>query len=241
MSRLLGLVLLGLIAIGLTGCVGPMGAGCRDSCTGCGELYIDPWINHPADCTDPCDSCGNYNGQTCGQCRSIFAGAKSLWGYRCGCDPAPVKLSDRCFAPDCNRPCDGCDSGCDSCLIEPACGCEGPCGCDSYVEPGCGLEPGCGFEPTCGCDGPCDCSMDMRTYSAPSGSYMIEQPGTIIDQPGTIIEPSTPAESGPTMINQPRQVLPAPRADTTYAPSRTRQIFRPRNASNRGFLNEFRR
>lgn len=55
--------------------------GC-DQCDGCGELYVDPWINHPAEHCDPCDGCGNYNGQACGKCRSVFGGFPSLWGYR---------------------------------------------------------------------------------------------------------------------------------------------------------------
>lgn len=95
------------------GCCGPMwqpsGCGsacgtaacgtCDDgcgSCGGCGELYIDPWINHPPDCCDPCDSCGNFNGQSCGKCRGVFAGVKSLWGYQCVDGSA------------------NCDGGCDS-------------------------------------------------------------------------------------------------------------------------------
>ncbi|MCM2372571.1 hypothetical protein [Aporhodopirellula aestuarii] len=109
-----------LLALGLTlsvGCCGPMwnpgccGTGCATtcdsgcgSCGGCGELYIDPWINDPADCCDPCDSCGNYNGQSCGKCRPVFAGIKSLWGYRC---------DDGCGVGACDGGCDGgCDSGC---------------------------------------------------------------------------------------------------------------------------------
>ena len=127
--------------IWMTGCVGPMACGpggacgpiafndcdgCGD-CQGCGELYIDPWINEPADCCDPCDRCGNYNGQSCGKCRSVFAGFPSLWGYRCS---------------------PGCDSGCDSCGVAT---CDG--GCDAVpVDVGCGLEPACGCEPGCGCD-----------------------------------------------------------------------------------------
>ncbi|MEM9367738.1 MAG: hypothetical protein AAGD07_17240 [Planctomycetota bacterium] len=71
---------------------------------------MDPWINHPADCCDPCDHCGNYNGQTCGKCRPVFAGIKSLWGYRCadncggGCDAGGCHAGDGCTG--------GCESGC---------------------------------------------------------------------------------------------------------------------------------
>ncbi len=119
----------------ITGCVGPMSCGpcggngplamnsCNGcgACEGCGELYIDPWINEPP-CSDPCDKCGNHNGQSCGKCRSIFDGFESLWGYRCqsGCD--------ECGSASCGGGCGascggalggGCDScgggGCDSC------------------------------------------------------------------------------------------------------------------------------
>lgn len=109
------------LAVGFTlslGCCGPMwrpgcatgcGPTCGDgcgSCGGCGELYVDPWINEPADCCDPCDSCGNFNGQSCGKCRPVFAGVKSLWGYRC---------VDNCDS--------GCDSGCDAAIGGGGCGC----------------------------------------------------------------------------------------------------------------------
>lgn len=116
----------GPLACGPGGAFGPIGLNTCDGCGecgGCGELYIDPWINEPADCCDPCDRCGNYNGQSCGKCRSVFSGFASLWGYRC--DP----------------PCDGCGVA----------GCGG--GCDAIpVDAGCGLEPACGCEPGCGCE-----------------------------------------------------------------------------------------
>ena len=123
-------VILSLMSLAsFTGCVGPMGCapnacgplafggGCGqcDECSGCGELYVDPWINHPADVCDPCDCCGNFNGQSCGKCRPMFSGFRSLWGYRCddGCDGG------------CDVTCDGgCDAGCG------AGGCDGG-GCSS--------------------------------------------------------------------------------------------------------------
>lgn len=91
---------------------GGCGDGCG-SCDGCGELYIDPWINHPADCCDPCDSCGNHNGMSCGQCRSVFTGIKSLWGYRCadncgGCESCDAGPFNTCGGG-------GCDGGCSDC------------------------------------------------------------------------------------------------------------------------------
>ena len=61
-----------------------------------------------------------------------------------------------------------CDTGCDTPLCEPACGCEvagdpygcDPCGC--AAEPACGLDAACGCaEPVCGCEAPCDpCGAD---------------------------------------------------------------------------------
>jgi hypothetical protein len=133
------LVSLHLSVIGVvflcTGCVGPMACGpmgcggphvaghsgcgsqCGDSCNGCGERYYDEWINHPPSCCDPCDSCGNYQGQTCHACRPILSGFKSIWGYRC--DPPPVG----CPHAGCDNL--GCHGGC-----EPACGmesCDGGC------------------------------------------------------------------------------------------------------------------
>lgn len=103
-------------ACGTSACGSTCGDGCG-SCEGCGELYIDPWINEPADCCDPCDSCGNFNGQSCGKCRGVFAGVKSLWGYKCddgcGCDGGSCGYG-------------GCDGG----------SCGGDCGCGSSHDGG---------------------------------------------------------------------------------------------------------
>ncbi|QDT03252.1 hypothetical protein K227x_16340 [Rubripirellula lacrimiformis] len=128
----------------VTGCVGPMACGpggacgpvavnacggCGD-CDGCGELYIDPWINEPADCMDPCDTCGNHTGGSCGKCRSVFTGFASIWGYRrdAGCTSCgSMTCGGGCCAfgggalgggpSDCDSgSCGGgCDSGCQSC------------------------------------------------------------------------------------------------------------------------------
>ncbi|MCO8121173.1 hypothetical protein NHH03_05445 [Stieleria sp. TO1_6] len=256
MSRVFGLLLVGWITIGLTGCVGPMGAGCCgpiaipggqcgggcdsgcdggscggcDSCSGCGELYVDPWINHPADCVDPCDSCGNYNGQSCGKCRSVFSGMRSLWGYRCGCAPGPVATTDRRFAPLRSAICGGCDGGCDSCMGEPACGIEPNCGLEQGYgfEPACGCEgacdcsigePACGLEPACGCEGGCSCGGGV-SHGYPVDEYPVDEGEYILQTPGQ---------------------NPVPIAEKPYAPSRTRKIFNPRTASSGGFLNNHRR
>jgi hypothetical protein len=129
--------LLSAFAIGIfaltTGCCGPMACGpmscgscssgpvmagscggCSSGCDGCGERYIDEWINHPPTC-DPCDSCGNHNGQSCTSCRPMFDGFKSLWGYRrdCGCGQSGC---DGCGTASHDGGCDsGCESGCQSC------------------------------------------------------------------------------------------------------------------------------
>jgi hypothetical protein len=104
--------------LAITGCVGPAGCGHGNSCgplafgdscggcgdcDGCGELYIDPWINEPPDCCDPCDRCGNHNGQSCGKCRSSFHGWASLWGYR--------------YDNPCESCGDGACGGCDGSLV----------------------------------------------------------------------------------------------------------------------------
>ncbi|QDS93484.1 hypothetical protein FF011L_22540 [Roseimaritima multifibrata] len=120
------LTIIASAALLATGCCGPWACGpmacgpvgCGGGCqSGCGERYIDPWINEPASCGDSCDQCGNYNGQSCGSCRPVFGGVASLWGYRydAGC---------------CDSGCSGgCDGGCDA---GPSCGAEcggGDCGC----------------------------------------------------------------------------------------------------------------
>lgn len=152
-NRLSALVL-GLVVTWMSGCaVGPMACGPNacgpialghpcggcGNCDGCGELYIDPWINHPPDACDPCDSCGNYNGQSCGKCRGVFAGIRTLWGYRydggcdscgdasCGCDGAPA------CGPSCG--------GCDACGHHDAsCGMEQEVACGVEYDASCGME-----------------------------------------------------------------------------------------------------
>lgn len=144
-------------AVGAIGCCGPLRFhGCR---SGCGELYVDPWINDPAHCCDPCDSCGNHQGQVCDSCRPLNYGIKTIWGYRynggtCGCETA------------------GCDGvGCDS-IIEPGCGC-GVAGCD---EVSCGFEPVCGVESCSGCAG---CS---------GGGHGFVNDGSMLDHEPVIVD-----------------------------------------------------
>ncbi|MGB7342844.1 MAG: hypothetical protein WBD20_01410 [Pirellulaceae bacterium] len=153
LARSLSVVFVASLLVGLTGCVGPMAngplGGCTgpacgsnsSACTGCGELYVDPWVNHPADCVDPCNTCGNYNGQSCGSCRPLFSGIRSLWGYRC--DDA----CNDCVGPVCFTGGRGALNG------GGGCGCDGGCSCGAEVGPGCGCEPACGLEAGCGFEG----------------------------------------------------------------------------------------
>lgn len=113
----------------LAGLHGGCGDACADSCNGCGsERYYDEWVNHPP-MTDPCDDCGNFNGQTCAICRPIFGGFLSIWGYRC--NPLPVG----CPTAGCDN-LDFCGGG--SCGCEPTCGPS--CGAESFVGGGAGCS-----------------------------------------------------------------------------------------------------
>jgi hypothetical protein len=88
---------------------GHHGAGHHDSCDGCGERYVDEWINHPPLCNDPCD---HQSFASDHPSRPWLRGFPSLWGYRC--DPPPTE----CDSPLCRlggrRP-----------LCQPECGCGG--------------------------------------------------------------------------------------------------------------------
>ena len=123
-----GPIALGAAAAG--NCGGSCGGSCgNDGCNGCGETYIDEWINTPP-MRDSCDSCGNHNGQTCGSCRPILQGLKSIWGFRCDGGPAACQRCDMSAFASCGG-CDGggCDGGCSG-------GCDGGCsgGGDYAIE-----------------------------------------------------------------------------------------------------------
>ncbi|MEM9825392.1 MAG: hypothetical protein AAF958_02325 [Planctomycetota bacterium] len=141
-SLLASFTIVTLMLLGASGCVGPMACGpdacgplafnqCggSESCDGCGELYVDPWINEPADCCDPCDHCGNYNGQSCGKCRGVFTGFPSLWGYRryAACGDCNSASCDGGCGTTCDAGCGtlGVAASCDGCGSANVCGCEG--------------------------------------------------------------------------------------------------------------------
>lgn len=178
----LALVLLGLLS---SGCCGPfmLHGGCL---SGCGDCYVDPWINEPAECCDPCDACGNYNGQSCTSCRPVFSGAKTIWGYRYG-----------------GGACGGCDSGCDAC--GPTCGIEPACG----IEPGCGFEPGCGMEAGCGLGGCPDCSPTSHGHPLHHSARGFVGSPTPVDD--VVMHHNDPIESSRIVVPRDRRVSARPR------------------------------
>mgnify|MGYP003662847603 CR=1 FL=1 len=256
----LSVALIAFALVSLVGCVGPMACppgvgcdsgcgslaqGCGGNCNGCGELYIDPWINHPADVCDPCDVCGNHNGQSCGKCRSVFDGVATMWGYRCGndcgcddnaCDAGPcpgcggailnavanvaraVVTCGTCGQVDC-----GCDVGCDACG-EVMCGCE--VGCDTCGEVSCGCEATCGVEVGCGIEAACgiEAGCGFETGCPSCGEVTCGCDG------GAYGLQSFPAgnyiQGEPTPIRN--EVVETAPAAQPYKPSRTRKIFRAR-------------
>jgi hypothetical protein len=166
----LGSGCVGPMACGPMGCSGPFvaahgkcGSGCGDACNGCGERYYDEWINHPPSCSEPCDSCGNYQGQSCHACRPILSGFKSIWGYRC--DPPPVG----CARAGCDQL--GCRGGCESgCGVESCAG-----GCDSGCS-SCGGEHRGGGHPY---GMPHDGMMDQIPAEVPYNSPIDSQSGRL--------------------------------------------------------------
>ena len=206
----------------LGGCCGPSVASNNNACTGCGELYVDPWINEPADCVDPCDTCGNYNGQSCGKCRPIFEGVKNLWGYRCGDDCGVC--SDPGCAVSCGRGLlggDGC--GCGSKICGPSAGCDscgGGCdsGCSSHVDAG--VDSGEILYSHN--DGQViDGVVDGGEYIVEGGQPIIEGGQHIIQGGQHIVEGVPTPTTGSSGITRPALQKP-------FKPERTRKIFNPR-------------
>lgn len=52
-------------------------------CGGCGELYLGDFHGDPPDCSDPCDSCGNWTG-------GDWMGPAPVIGYGGGGTPGPT-------------------------------------------------------------------------------------------------------------------------------------------------------
>jgi len=201
------------------GCAGPMwnpgcGTGCSTACDdgcgacgGCGELYVDPWINNPADCCDPCDACGNFNGQSCGKCRPVFAGVKSLWGYRC---------EDNCGSGACGGGCDsaGCDGGgCDS-----GCGGGGDCGCS-------GGGSGHSHSAPLGHPGPIMSGSVMPEYS----NY--QDPGYDVRDGETLVESSISGGNGDSTVGDRSNARISTPPRISRRNGQERQIFQPRRVN----------
>ena len=206
----------------LGGCCGPSVAS-NSSCTGCGELYVDPWINEPADCVDPCNTCGNYNGQSCGSCRPLFEGFRSLWGYRCGDDCGDC--GDSGCAVSCGGGLLGGNAcGCGAEICGGSCGVES-CGCDGGCGPSCGCEVG--YESGCGVDAGCGCSScsggETIGHEIHYGNNV--EHGHVIEGGEYIVE----GGQIPTPAHVPQSIGSAkPAVQQPYKPERTRKIFNPR-------------
>lgn len=75
-----------------------LGSSCGDSCNGCGETYVDEWLNEPPGCQKCCGENAIVNDS---EYQPHFRGFKSIWGYRCeplpeGCD-LPACRDGGCF------------------------------------------------------------------------------------------------------------------------------------------------
>jgi len=115
------LVCCSLLLIAQTGCKlshspcdsarGPLmfGSPCGD-CSGCGELYIDPWINHPPKKMSSCSDCDGSPKINCQSCRPISSGLKSVLGHSNlgNCDGLGPGGEVTCGI-DHKVSCDGCD------------------------------------------------------------------------------------------------------------------------------------
>lgn len=186
----------GMQASGAT--CGDCSGGCDSCSNGCGETYIDEWINHPPTC-DPCDSCGNHNGQTCNGCRPMFQGFRSIWGYRCDRGPA-----------GCQRCEESCDVGC-------GCGdssCDGGCSDGGCSDGGCssGGCTSCG-----GGNGGCSSCGGGEHLSHQSMGHQMEH---YADSLTAMPMPHRPSRA-PHIVQAKPSIKP-------YQPQRTKQIFRPR-------------
>ena len=111
------------------------------NCTGCGELYIDPWINHAPkkNCLD-CDGTATSN---CKSCRPLTAGIKAMIGLhdRIGRDstPAPREVSCGLESRHSCLGCDNCEPTCE--IPEVSCGVpEVTCGVPTTVIHGRSIE-----------------------------------------------------------------------------------------------------
>ncbi len=90
---------------GTAACRGGLGSGvlldliaCRG---GCGEIYVDEWVNEPPtpdQCGFPCGGCGH-----CVQCQPVRNALRLLWGR---------PYVGACHSDVCGT---GCDGGCSSC------------------------------------------------------------------------------------------------------------------------------
>lgn len=69
--------------------------------SGCGDIYWGEWSSDPPACGNPCDTCGDWAGESCcGAPWHVLSGLRHLWGYR--------YRAGGCGAPDCEGGCASC-------------------------------------------------------------------------------------------------------------------------------------
>lgn len=213
--RLTGLAagLLLLSSLLSTGC-------CCVSRSGCGDLYIGPWISDPPACDDPCTGCGLTTGcgcdvscdtgcDSCGPRPLSILGLPTLFGYVYQGD---CSSGGACDAAGCGFEAlgNGCDCGLPVCGCEPACGLDAGCGFDAVcgVEPGCGYGAACPCGPSCGCGPGSDCGCGGGMHS------------DVILSPGAVVPPAPPADE--------MEELPSQTESDEKVPTRTRRIYNPK-------------
>lgn len=130
------LLLLSCSSFSLTGCVGmrSCSVGGAMSCSGgCGEIYVDEYLNHPPVC-DPCGSSCDGGCDSCGTASSCGGGCGGSCGGGCGgtdfigaqgtpCRPILARLSKfwgvKYVPASCGNcgvdGCQSCGGGCDTC------------------------------------------------------------------------------------------------------------------------------
>ena len=150
------------------------------NCTGCGELYVDPWINHPP--TKNCEDCDGSRTSNCKSCRPLKAGIKAIMGLHCGaaCDSMLASGEVSCGLEH-RHSCDGCES----CVPqEPTCG---------IPEISCGIE-----EATCGFPSGIIHNQTLKKQMSPVHQAAPPMPQkTVPTRAPTIQKPSTTTQKYP--------------------------------------------
>ncbi len=145
-------------------------------CTqGCGEIYWDERINHPP-VIDPCGSCGEFTGASCGVNRPILSRLRDAWGL-------PYIGACECASP-------GCDSCAGTTLSTYA-----DHNLSSYV-PAASHDPGhCA---SCAASAGSISSMPTATHlPSPAARTTIHNSPTPASRPTTTTDHQTPSDHAP--------------------------------------------